>query len=94
MDHKKGTPTPGGSEESIEEAGNDALGATKPVRDATSQGDGSTKTGKPGESVQPAQLDPSSSGTTSLGGEPRDGESLKGPGGVEGEGGTGQGSLT
>ncbi len=73
----------------MEESGNDAFGEKQPVRDATSQGDGSTRTGKPGESVQPAQLDPSSSGTTSLGGEPRDSESLKGPGGVEGEGGTG-----
>lgn len=90
MDEHKGTPTSGNREESMEESGNDAFGGKKPVRDATSQGDGSSKTGKPGEAdEEKGDLDPATSGTASLGGEPHEGDALKGPGGVEGEGGGG-----
>lgn len=89
MDKHSGTPTSGNREESMEQTGNDAFGSAKPVRDVTSQSDGSTETGKPGERDPQAEQDPASSGTSSLGGEPRDGDALKGAGGVEGEGGAG-----
>lgn len=90
MDENRRTPTSGNREESMEESGNDAFGEKKPVRDAPSQGDGSSKTGKPGEADEKkGDLDPATSGTTSLGGESSDGDALKGPGGVEGEGGGG-----
>jgi hypothetical protein len=74
-------------EESMNETGKDAFGDKSAARnpDSTQQGDGSsdpadnTYIGRLGEQFS------SDSGTASLGGEPRDGESKTGPGGVEGD---------
>ena len=74
-------------EESMTESGKDAFGDKSAVRnpDSTQQGDG---TSDPADNTYVGRLgeqSPSSSGTTSLGGEPRDSGSRTGAGGVEGE---------
>lgn len=79
--------TSGSREESMNETGKDAFGDKSAVRnpDSTQQGDGTsdpadnTYIGRAGGQLA------SDSGTTSLGGEPRDASSKTGPGGIEGE---------
>jgi hypothetical protein len=79
--------TSGSREESMNETGKDAFGDKSAVRnpDSTAQGDGNgdpadnTYIGRPGDQFS------SSSGTTPLGGEPRDSAKKTGAGGVEGD---------
>ena len=86
-DKGNSTETSRSREESMNETGKDAFGDKSAARnpDATAQGDGTsepadnTYIGRVGEQFS------STSGTTSLGGEPRDADSKTGPGGVEGE---------
>jgi len=54
--------------------------------DAVNQGDG-TSDDKDGTSAgDSGEQNPASSGTTSIGGEPKDADSIRSPGGVEGTG--------
>ena len=73
-------------EESMTESGKDAFGDKSAVRnpDSTSQGDGTSEPADNTYIGEAGEMHPSSSGTTSLGGEPIDGNSRRGPGGVEG----------
>lgn len=80
--------TSGNREESMTESGEDEFGKGRVVRDPDPSGKGdeesdATKTSGAGTLGQT----PASSGTTSLGGEPRGGNPEPGPGGVEGEAG-------
>ena len=74
-------------EESMEETEKDAFGDKSAIRnpDSTQQGDG---TSEPADNTYIGRVGKqfsSNSGTAPLGGEPRDGDSRTGAGGVEGE---------
>lgn len=78
--------TSGNRNESTSESGEDAFarGGMSKRPDSIAQGDGTTfdpDTTLLGES---GKQDPSTSGTTPMGGETKDSDSVKGPGGVEG----------
>jgi len=73
--------TSGNREESMNDSGKDAFGkkSPQPDRGAATQADGTKRDD---------ELDPASSGTTSLGGESRAANERPGAGGIEGESGT------
>lgn len=73
--------TSGNREESMNDSGEDAFGkkSPQPDRSGATQADGTKRDD---------DLDPASSGTTSLGGESRAANERPGPGGIEGESGT------
>ncbi|MBA3340993.1 MAG: hypothetical protein H0T48_04090 [Gemmatimonadaceae bacterium] len=78
--------TSGSREESMSESGEDGFersGASKRP-DSIAQGDGTTYDPDTTLLVDPGKQDPSSSGTTPMGGEAKDSDAVKGPGGVEG----------
>ncbi|HEX6574548.1 MAG TPA: hypothetical protein VF042_06210 [Gemmatimonadaceae bacterium] len=74
-------------EESMTESGKDAFGDKSGARnpDSTQQGDGTSDPADTTYIGRSGEQSPSASGTTSLGGEPRDSGSRTGAGGVEGE---------
>jgi hypothetical protein len=74
-------------EESMTESGKDAFSEKSAVRnpDSTQQGDGSSDPSDTTYIGRVGEQSPSTSGTTPLGGEPRDAGSRTGAGGVEGE---------
>ena len=85
-DKSQSLGTSGNREESMTESGKDAFGRDSAVRnpDSTSQGDGTSEDEETTEVGRAGKQKPASSGTTSLGGEPKGGAPDRGPGGVEG----------
>ncbi|MEO5579274.1 MAG: hypothetical protein ABIR58_01335 [Gemmatimonadaceae bacterium] len=82
------TPTSGSREESMNEAGKDQFGKKPPPQAPApeDQGDGTSDDLDETPARDATRQNPASSGTTSLGGEPKDAESIRGPGGIEGTG--------
>jgi len=66
----------------------DSFGKTGPIRkpDAVNQGDGTSDDQNATSAGDGGEQNPASSGTTSIGGEPKDADSIRSPGGVEGTG--------
>lgn len=81
-------PTSGSREESMSEAGTHEFGAGSTAQDPDpdNQGDGTSEDREETPARDAGKQNPASSGTTSLGGEPKDAESIRSPGGIEGTG--------